>query len=390
MSPPPAAPYGRLAGFYFTYFATVGALAPYFNLYLEALDYSPGEIGEATAMLVAGRIVAPALWGWVADRSGHRLLIVRYTLLLAALTFALVLGTRQFAPMAGVLLLYGVFWSASLPQFEVITLNHLGAHVDDYSRIRLWGSVGFIATASLLGVLLERVGIDWLPAILLALIAGVWVSSLLVSAPPTSSVPSAHLSLRAVLRQPRVLALLATLLLMQLSYGPYYAFYTIFLDHHGYSRATIGLLWSLGVVAEIALFLVMGRLLPAWGLRRLMLVSLAAGLVRWVMIGEGVELLWVLILAQILHAGSFGMHHAAAVQYVHRYFTGALQGRGQALYSSIAYGLGGALGVYATGYLWTAIGPGLTYVVAATLCALAWVIAWQGLRETAAARARRT
>lgn len=386
MTSPPAAPYGRLAGFYFAYFATVGALAPYFNLYLEALEFSPGEIGQATAMLVAGRIVAPTLWGWVADRSGRRLLVVRSTLLLAALAFALVFGTRQFAPMAGVLLLYGLFWSASLPQFEAITLNHLGAHVEEYSRIRLWGSVGFIATASLLGALLERIGIDWLPAILLALITSVWVSSLIARAPPTSPVPAAVLSLRRVLLQPKVLALLATLLLMQLSYGPYYAFYTIFLDHHGYRRITIGLLWSLGVVAEIALFLVMRRLLPAWGLQRLMLVSLAAGLVRWVMIGEGVDLLWVLILAQILHAATFGMHHVAAVQYVHQYFTGPLQGRGQALYSSIAYGLGGAVGAYATGHLWTVIGPALTYIVAATLCALAWVIAWRGLRETAAER----
>ncbi|MGQ0658009.1 MAG: MFS transporter [Chromatiales bacterium] len=378
-----AVPYVRLSGFYFAYFATVGALVPYFNLYLQALAFTPAQIGQATAMLVAGRIVAPALWGWMADRTGRRLRVVRSTLALSVLAFAPVLAARDFVPMALVLLLYGLFWSASLPQFEAITLNHLGARVEAYSKVRLWGSIGFIITASFLGALLQHVGINWLPAILLLLIISVWASSLCTPEGTTAGGGAVRPSLRRVLLQPSVLALFGTLLLMQLSYGPYYAFYTIFLEQHGYTRTTIGLLWSLGVVAEIALFLVMHRLLPAWGLRRLMLASLAAGVVRWMMIGQGVQSMWMLILAQLLHAATFGMHHAAAVQYVHQHFTGPLQGRGQALYSSIAYGLGGALGAYATGYLWSHLGPARTYAVAATLCALAWGIAWRGLRETA-------
>jgi PPP family 3-phenylpropionic acid transporter len=377
-------PFVRLSAFYFVYFAAIGALVPYFNPYLQHLGYSPAQIGQATALLLAGRIVAPGIWGWIADQGGRRLRIVRSTCLLAGIAFAFVFVARDFPTMGFVLVMYGLFHSASLPQFEAITLNHLGDRLHDYTRIRLWGSVGFIVTAGILGALLQRVGIAWLPAILLTLIGCVWLTSMAMPEErPVVHPHGARAPILEVLRRPGVMALFASFLLMQLSYGPYYAFYTIFLEERGYSRTLAGLLWALGVVAEVALFMVMHRLLPAWGLRKLMLVSILAAVIRWLLIGFGVQWLIVLIVAQLLHAATFGMHHAAAVQYMHIYFVGRHQGRGQALYSSMAYGVGGAASAFATGHLWTALGPAGTFTVAAVLCAVNLVVAWQWLDDDA-------
>jgi PPP family 3-phenylpropionic acid transporter len=375
-------PYARLSAFYFVYFAAIGALVPYFNPYLHSLGYDAVQIGQATAILLVGRVVAPGIWGWLADRRGNRLRMVQVTSLLAAFAFAFVLVADSFARMAIVLLLYGLFWSASLPQFEAITLNHLGARVQEYTRIRLWGSIGFIGTAGLLGPVLQGEGIGLLPGLLLGFIAAVWVSALTIPPEPAhADVRAAPGPLTTVLRQRGVAVLFAAALLMQLSCGPYYAFYTIFLEERGYTRASAGLLWALGVAAEVALFTVMHRLLPAWGLRRLMLVSLAAGVVRWLLIGYFVDSPVVIAFAQVMHAATFGMHHVSAVQYVHRYFVGAHQGRGQALYSSIAYGVGGAVSAWASGQLWLALGPERTFALAAILCAAGLLLAWRWLDE---------
>lgn len=375
-------PHARLSAFYFVYFAAIGALVPYFNPYLHSLGYDAAEIGQATAILLVGRVVAPGIWGWLADRSGDRLRMVQVTSLLAALTFAFVFVADSFARMALVLLFYGLFWSASLPQFEAITLNHLGPRLQDYTRIRLWGSVGFIVTAGLLGPLLQDDGIALLPWFLLAFIAAVWVAALTIPAEPRhQEVRETPARFLAVLRQPGVLVLFGAALLMQLSCGPYYAFYTIFLEDRGYTRTSAGLLWALGVLAEVVLFTMMHRLMPAWGLRRLMLVSLAAGVLRWLLVGYGVDSPPIIVFAQLLHAATFGMHHASAVQYVHRYFVGVHQGRGQALYSSIAYGVGGAISAYCSGQLWLSLGPQRTFTIAAGLCALGLVLAWRWLDE---------
>lgn len=383
---PPAIPGIRLAGCYFTHFAVVGAIAPYLSPYLKALAYTPAQIGELTAMLIAGRIVAPTLWGWAADHAGRRMRIVRMTTLLAALSMALLLLARDYWALGGVLLLFGFFWSGSLPQFEAVTLTHLGARTEVYARIRVWGSIGFIATASGLGMVLQGQVLNHYPLMLLALVVAVWLSALATPDPPAPPPLHADRSLRRVLILPPVAALLAVVLLMQCAHGPYYAFYTIYLEEHGYSRALIGQLWSLGVLAEVLLFLVMHRLLPAFGLRGLMLGSLAAGVLRWSMVAWWADSLAGLILAQCLHAATFGMHHVAAVQLFHRYFIGRHQGRGQALYSSVAYGLGGAAGALASGYAWATLGGAVTYVLAAAVSLAAWFIAWRWLEREESAR----
>ncbi|MCG3143869.1 MAG: putative 3-phenylpropionic acid transporter [Gammaproteobacteria bacterium] len=382
MTPARGVPHVRLSGFYFVYFTVIGALVPYFNPYLQASGYDAEQIGVASALLLVGRIVAPAIWGWLADRTGQRLRMVQSTMLMSLIVFAGVFWADSFTKMAIVLLLYGLFWSASLPQFEAITLNHLGERLQDYTRIRLWGSIGFIISAGVLGALLQRWGIALLPGILVGLIALVYLAGAATPPePPSPHVHSPKLSFLEILRRRGVAVLFVSTLMMQLSCGPYYAFYTIFLEERGYSRTVAGLMWALGVAAEVALFTVMHRLLPAWGLRRLMLISLAAGILRWLMVGYGVQSALVIVIAQILHAATFGMHHAAAVQYVHRYFVGRHQGRGHALYSAIPYGVGGAVSALATGYLWTHLGPARTFAVAALMCAIGFIAAWRYLED---------
>ncbi len=368
-------PYWRLSGFYLFYFALIGALIPYWSLYLKDLGFSAQDIGILMAVMLATKIVSPNVWGWIADHTGKRMLIVRVGCLLAAVSFSGVFLGDSYWWLVLVMLVFSFFWNATLPQFEVITFNYLGQQSHRYSSIRLWGSVGFIVTVIVLGPVLDLQGVAILPVILMMLFVGMWLSSLLVPEKASQHLPLTHEPLLKVLRRPEVLALLVVCFLLQASHGPYYTFYTIYMEDHGYSRTLIGQLWALGVVAEVGVFLLMHRWVPRFGLRNLLLVSLGLTALRWMLIGQFPELTAVMIFAQILHAASFGIYHAVAIQLVHRYFTGRNQGRGQALYSSISFGAGGAMGSFASGLGWETIGPANVYWVAALLALLAFFVA---------------
>ena len=199
--------YWRLSGFYLFYFATLGALVPYWSLYLQSLDFSVTEIGQLTAILMATKIVAPYVWGWIADHTGRRIAIVRIASLLAALAFAGVFAGTGYWWLALVMAAFSFFWNASLPQFEATTMNHLGTETRHYSRIRLWGSVGFIVTVAGLGPVLDRYGAGLLPAILLALFISIWLSSLAVPESAAERHIQEQESLRTVIRQPVVVSL---------------------------------------------------------------------------------------------------------------------------------------------------------------------------------------
>jgi len=342
MSTNSAAPYWRLSGFYFFYFATIGVMIPYWPLYLKSLDFSPRQIGELMAVVMATKIIAPNIWGWVADHTGKRMRIVRAGSLMAAISFAAVFFDHSYLWMALVMMVFSFFWNATLPQFEATTFTHLGEQTHRYSSIRLWGSIGFVIAAMLIGWQLEGHGAQQLPMALLCLFVAIWLMSLFVPEQAAGHMPLDEQHIWEVVRRPEVAALIAVVFLMQLSHGPYYTFYTIYMEDHGYSRSLIGVLWALGVMAEILVFIVMHKLIPRFGLRGLLMFSLAVTVLRWCLLAWFVESLPLMIFNQLLHAATFGIFHAVAIQYFHTHFKGRHQGRGQAIYSSMSFGAGGS------------------------------------------------
>lgn len=369
--------YWRLSGFYFFFFATLGALLPYWGLYLQSLGYTPLQIGQMMAAIMATKIVSPNVWGWIADHTGRRMAIVRVGSLFALLAFCGVFFVQGFGWLLLVMLAYSFFWNAALPQFEANTFNHLGGEEHRYSSIRLWGSIGFILSVAGLGMLFDLTGPGVLPAAMLFLLGGIWLSSLSVPERGARAAVREHEPLGRVLARPAVAGLLVICFLMQASHGPYYTFFTIYMEEHAYSRTVIGQLWALGVLAEVGVFMIMHRLVPRFGLRLLLLASLALASLRWVLIALAPDKLPLLILAQTLHAASFGIYHAAAIQLVHDYFTGPNQGRGQALYSSLSFGAGGAAGGLYSGLAWDTLGSTFTFLSAAAVSALALALAWR-------------
>ncbi|WP_456447858.1 MFS transporter [Thiolapillus sp.] len=367
-------PYWRLSAFYFFYFAALGTLMPYWGLYLQAMGFDAFSIGSLMAIIMATKVVAPNVWGWLGDNLGHRMLLVRLASLLALVSLLGMFAAQGFLQVALVMAFYSFFWNASLPQFEAVVFNHLGNDAARYSRLRLWGSVGFILTVVMVGWLVDRRGTAVVLPALITVFGGILLSSLLVKEDGHEA-HEAQPSILAVLKKPHILAFFAAVFLMQMSHGPYYAFFSIYLQDYAYSKSDIGLLWSIGVIAEVLLFLFMHRLLRRWRSAAILRVSLMLAALRWLLIGWFPEVVPVLVVAQLLHAASFGSFHASAIHMVHDYFRGRHQGRGQALYASLSFGAGGALGTFISGVIWEQWGAPLAYTMASATALLgAWVV----------------
>jgi PPP family 3-phenylpropionic acid transporter len=369
-----AYPYWKLSGFYWFYFAVLGAIVPYWGLYLKDLGFSASQIGELIAIILATKIISPNIWAWLADRSSKRIGIIRLGAFLSILSFCGIFIHHHYWWLMIVMFSFSFFWNAILPQFEALTMTFLGENHHQYSLVRLWGSIGFIVSVLFLGFLFTYIDIHSLPWIILVLFIGIFISSLFISEQQSINHQQHHQPLFQLLRRPEVVSLFMACLLVQMSHGPYYSFFSIYASEHHYSSGYIGFLWALGVASEVLIFIVIPKWIDKIGLRNLLLFSLLSGSIRWIVIAFYIDTPWLLTINQLLHASTFGIYHVVIITLIHKYFTGKNQGMGQALYSSISFGLGGALGSLFAGYLWESSGATITYSMAALLSFLAFLI----------------
>ncbi|TAN53655.1 MAG: MFS transporter [Methylococcaceae bacterium] len=386
---PPRVPYWRLSGFYFFYFAALGALLPYWPVYLQSLGYDPGRIGVLMAILAGTKIIAPNIWSWIADHSGRPLTVIRLGALCAVLSFCALYGNRDYTAMALLTGAYSFFWNAALPAFEAITLHHLQEQSERYSRVRLWGSIGFIGGVLAVGGLLSLFPIADLPYAILAMLINMWLTSLLVPAGKAMARQADTPRFWHLLWRGEVLAFLLVSFLVQVAHGPYYVFFTVYLKSHGYSDGAVGWMWSLGVIAEIVLFWCVTHWLKRVALRQLLLSGLLLGSLRWWVIPLVVDQPWLLAASQLLHAATFGITHVVAIHLMHRHFSGVHHNKGQALYNSTSFGAGGMLGSYLSGALWLSWGATWEFQAAAWVSLSALLIAWFGVGRSAKKDRRR-
>jgi len=380
----------RIPGYYFAYFAALGIFLPFWPLYLKGEGFDPAVIGFLMGLFGLTKLAGPPLVGWLADHFGHPMRWVRLASLLALLGFALVFAVQGVWSMVWVMLLFTLAWNAAMPQFEAVTLHYLGTQPQRYSRVRVWGSVGFVVTAFGIGPLLDGWGAGVLPWAVLGMFSLMLLMALAVPDVKTLAMPAGAAGVHSggrmqvwpILRRPEIYLFLAASLLLQASHGTYYAFYSVYLEAHGHSNTLIGALWALGVLAEVGIFMLVHRLLPRFGVLPLMLAVMLLTSVRWVVIGSLPDSVLALLLAQLLHAFSFGVAHAVSVEFIRQHFTHGTQGRGQALLSSIGYGAGGVLGFWLAGLSWQYAGALPSFLISAGMVlAAAVLIAWVMRRE---------
>lgn len=380
-----ALPYARLSGFYLAYYAALGAFTPYWSLFLKARGHDVATISVLMSLWYATRIVAPSSWGWLSGRSARPVRWLRLGCALTVASFAVFLLPLDVVAMFAAMCAFCFFYNAVMPQFEALTLSHLAGRAERYGRIRVWGSVGFIGVVVGFGLIFDHIAITWLPVLMLPLFAGLFASACAndYARPPVGPASEDATGFVERLRQPEVIAFFIVALLVQVSFGPHYTFFSIYLDEHGYRASALGLYWGIAVAVEIAMFFASARLLRRWGASNLLLASLLAAVARWTITALWPRHLVLLGLAQALHALCFAAFFAACMQYLARFFPGRVNGHGQGIFYGFSSGIGGVLGALLSGYVWQHGGGRMAFLLAATVAALAALIAWIWLRPRA-------
>lgn len=377
--PPYAAPVFSLSSFYFAYFTLIGAFMPYWSLYLEHQGYSKAQIGTLATVTVLTRLVAPGVWGWLADRSGRRMRWVRLGVLAELVVWLGLLALMQaqavpFALLVLILLGYSFFQNAILAQFEAVTLVYLQHDRARYGVIRQWGSLGFIVAVAGLGGWFDWAGLHSLPAVMAVLAALGLLAAYGVPEVQRPTGPHHTPSVWPVLRHPAVWRFFVLEGLLLLSHAPFYSFYSNYLAGYGYATGTVGLLWTLGVLAEMLMFQRSRFWLAHLDERVLLALCLGLTSLRWAAVGLWPE--WPLLqaLVQLLHAFSFALFQVLAMQRLSQAFGPGRQGRAQGLFSMV-WGLGVAGGSWLAGQGWDRLGGPAIFGLAALVALLgtAWV-----------------
>jgi PPP family 3-phenylpropionic acid transporter len=332
-----------VALFYFFYFALIGVHIIFVPKILSMSGMSAMEIGIifASAPLVRFAIPFMFLRGFVLNQR------VFYISLLLML-----LGASGFYPSLShfwallcVNILFGIGIALILPYVEVISLEHIGR--EKYGKIRLFGSIGFIAVALVLVRWLTspQIGIGFL----IAMAMGTLVLGAVIGAEHKKG-KSTECDGEACVFNPLAHPYLwIGFFLMQVSFGPFYNFFTIYVTDHGLSLNTTVWLWSFGVVAEIVMFYFQGSLLRR-NLYTILWITAFITSLRWLMVALFPNSLVLLGISQSLHAFSFALFHTVAISTLFSLYSA--RRLSQQFFFGVSYGLGGFVG---------ALGAGIVY-----------------------------
>lgn len=355
-----APPAVRLSAFYAAFFTVVGTLQPFWPLWLAARGLDATEIGLVLAIGVGTKVIGLPIAAHLADRSGERQRLMLGLAAASVLAFTLFGLASSFWSIVLVSLLFFSLWPPVMSLAESLTVMAARLERFEYGRVRLWGSVAFIATALATGAVLTRTSAE---AVFWLILAGIALTALACTRLPdlrAERSPSGRPPLLQALMHRPLLLMLAGCGLVQGSHAVYYGFGTLHWQAAGYSEAVIGGLWAEGVICEVVLFACGGTLVHRLGATGLILASGVAAALRW--LGTGLtDSLPAIAALQTLHAFSFGAAHLGAMHWIGRHIAPALSATAQSLYSAIVWGVFLGVMLYGAGWLYGSL-AGLAYL----------------------------
>jgi PPP family 3-phenylpropionic acid transporter len=359
--------------FFFLYFAYVGLVSPYASLFFVDRGFSVIEIAVLMSMLQITRIVGPFSWGWLSDYLSNRIGIIRVCACLSALVFLCIFYLQDYIGFFIWMFVLHTILSSQMPLGETATIHALykdNSFDKRYGRLRLWGSIGFIAMVLFAGELFQRKGIELYPYVGTVILFSLAAITFGLHEPKMERRKMVRGELFAVLLNPDVRWFLVSGFFMIFAHASLYVFYSLYLANLGYDKFQIGLFWALGVAAEVLFFYFQNKVLSRIDSEIVLQGAFGIGVVRFILIAFFPTTI-VLMLAQLMHAGTFAAHHSAATKLLQRWFTGPLQARGQAIMATVSYGLGGTIGGLCAGWIWDLFQPRDVFVMSALACGIA-------------------
>jgi PPP family 3-phenylpropionic acid transporter len=373
-----------VALFYAALFVVYGTNVPFMPVWLDWRGLSPGEISTIIATPLFLRLFITPVIAMAADREGaHR----RYLIVLAWLSLGFVLALAASVSFGGILLFATLLMlcnSTIMPLIETIAVNGMRHRGLDYGRMRLWGSLSFVAASFAGGVVINAFGGGagvWLVAFGcgLTVVAGhILPAEDRLDAAMKPSVPLWRAeALRDLLKQRQFRFFLVAAGLAISSHAAFYTFGILIWERQGLSAAWSGSLWAIGVFAEVLLFSISGHVIQRFGAARLIALGAAASVLRWLVMAFDPPL-GVLLPLQILHGLTYGATHIGAIHFIHGSVDREKQGTAQALYATMSSGVAMGCSTLIAGWAY-ASGGSMSYLamVAISMVSLAaalWLV----------------
>lgn len=375
MSPSLPSPALRLSLLYAAFLAVIGIQQPFWPIWLAGQGVSAADIGVLLALSIGIKVVSAPAVAHLADRSGERKWLMLIFSVVAVAAFATFAAAHGFWAILAVSIVYFAAWPPIVTLAESVTMKATRLGQLDYGRVRLWGSLSYIAAAAVAGQVLAVQPSEAIYWMVLAAQVLAFVSCCTIPDIREPKSTRAGLPVLAVLRQRGFARFIIAGGLIQASHGVYYAFATLAWHAAGYSEAVIGLLWAEGVVAEVVLFAFGIGLIRRAGPLRLLMMAGAAAAVRW--LGTGLtEALPALAILQLLHAFSFGAAHLASMHYIAEEVPAELSATAQSLYSGVVWGGFLGVGLFAAGQLYDAMAV-RAFLPMAVPALAGGIVAWQ-------------
>ncbi len=364
----------RLSLFYAAYFAMIGIMMPFWPVWLEAKGLTPANIGLVIGSATFVRVFFNPLVAHVADRRGTRQPIIALMAVFAVIFFSLFFVTNNFWPILLVTILFSSCWGAMQPLGESLTMLSAKENGFEYGRVRLWGSLAFIATAIIAGRVLSDTTPDAIMVMIFASVVLMFAVTLFLPNMRTSKATGSSFPIAPLLCNKAFLLVLIAAALIQSSHAVYYGFGTIHWQKSGISDTVIGVLWAEGVIAEVILFSMGAAVLRCTGPMQLIILGGAAGILRW--LGTGLDdSLPALFILQALHGLTFGATHLGVIHFISDKVPEELTATALSLYSAVVMGLAMGLMVMASGQLYGAL-SGQAYFVVAVMAAIGGLLAF--------------
>jgi PPP family 3-phenylpropionic acid transporter len=341
----------RISLFYGAIFAVIGILMPFWPVWLQSRGITATEIGLILAVATWSRAIINPLLAQRADRHGRPDLMILFLGWGAFLTHILFFFSEGFWSLFAISVISSILLFALMPMADAVTMLKVREGTIDYGKVRLWGSLTFIAAALGGGFLLRGQPADYILWLVIGLLVLTVASCHLIPRAETPGTKSFIEPLLNILRNKRLILFMMSASLIQASHAVYYGFSTLHWRANGLDEITIGALWAEGVVAEIILFAVAGKYIDRIGPVIFLTIGGFAGLIRWSVLGMTTDIAG-LIAVQGFHAFTFGATHLAALYYIAKAVPAGFAATAQSLYSSFAVGTTMAFAMLASGWLY--------------------------------------
>jgi PPP family 3-phenylpropionic acid transporter len=359
---------------YFLYFGVLGIFLPFFNLYCYHLGFSGFRIGILSAVRSLALVLFPLIWGALADRLNARQPIYILCCFCSALIWMLYLFTVDFWPMLVISIFYGMFFSPIISFLEAFTMDILGKEKKSYGRIRVWGSISFIAVVVILGKVIDLYSVEIIVVLILA--GSLMLSVISTQIPGIQTAKKKRLSAGAKSLLDRgVLVFLFCAFLMLVSHGAYYGFFSIHLANLGFGSTFIGLTWALASAAEILVMLRSDQIFNRFSIKAVLIFSFMVAALRWLILFF-VQSAAAILLSQVLHAVTYGTFHIACILYIDQLAPDRAKTLGQAVNNATSYGLGLMVGFFLNGYLYEITGSFALFIISSMIALCGGLIFW--------------